>query len=457
MTGLNLETFLRLVRADVGPWISFGLIVFLLALMAWTSWGRKRALRKCLVLSIVAHFALLLYGGPQAARLLVTSNSKKPDSSVERIRDISIVQEGIDGSESDASKAQRGRLSDWDRPGPLLASADLEQRPEHEQAPDSDALDRTGPDAMPEPVEDTQAPPVELPKPVETAEPVRSTEPEPPAEAPTDLARTLPEEEANPVVEPLKPAQVPSLAMLDVVAERPRSRPVPSAERIRSSATVDPSPSNVQAPAPGPEMVALPSEAAPERPETPAIPSPEIASSRTDLALNDIPNVQPIGIDPKPAPRLAMPDSPGPGPNVRTSRPLAMPDLPRPRRTVVPETPALVHASAGGGPTLPAMAAASGAGHCRRFQRFTGRDWHRTARRLLARRGHRPQARPQLSGPWNGLRGTRTPMAGGTGVLRRPPEETAAQPCPARPASSLIARRASHAPENVITGRPIPR
>ena len=58
VTGLNLESFLRLLRADVGAWATLGLIVLLLALMAWTSWGARRALRKCLVLSIVAHFGL---------------------------------------------------------------------------------------------------------------------------------------------------------------------------------------------------------------------------------------------------------------------------------------------------------------------------------------------------------------------------------------------------------------
>ena len=63
MTGLNLESFLHLLRADFGAWVTLGLIAVVLALMAWTSWGSRRALRKCLVLSVVAHFGLALYGG----------------------------------------------------------------------------------------------------------------------------------------------------------------------------------------------------------------------------------------------------------------------------------------------------------------------------------------------------------------------------------------------------------
>ena len=44
MTGLNLETFLRLLRADLGARASLGAIVLVLALMAWTSWGSRKVL-----------------------------------------------------------------------------------------------------------------------------------------------------------------------------------------------------------------------------------------------------------------------------------------------------------------------------------------------------------------------------------------------------------------------------
>src|SRR3954465_14871811 len=63
MTGLNLEMFLHLLRVDLAAWASLGLVVLVLALMTWTSWGSRRALPKCLVVSIVVHLGLVAYGG----------------------------------------------------------------------------------------------------------------------------------------------------------------------------------------------------------------------------------------------------------------------------------------------------------------------------------------------------------------------------------------------------------
>ena len=36
MTGLNLESFLHLLRADLGAWTVLGVVVSVLALMTWT-------------------------------------------------------------------------------------------------------------------------------------------------------------------------------------------------------------------------------------------------------------------------------------------------------------------------------------------------------------------------------------------------------------------------------------
>src|SRR5271157_5831497 len=60
--GLDLESFLLLMRADLGAWALLGLGTLVLGLMAWLSWGSRRALRKCLALSLVAHAGLVLYG-----------------------------------------------------------------------------------------------------------------------------------------------------------------------------------------------------------------------------------------------------------------------------------------------------------------------------------------------------------------------------------------------------------
>ena len=60
--GLDLESFLLLMRADLGAWALLGLGTLVLGLMAWLSWGSRQALRKCLALSVVAHAGLVLYG-----------------------------------------------------------------------------------------------------------------------------------------------------------------------------------------------------------------------------------------------------------------------------------------------------------------------------------------------------------------------------------------------------------
>ena len=42
MTGLNLESFLHLLRADLGAWALLGLVVCVIMAMVWTSWGSRR-------------------------------------------------------------------------------------------------------------------------------------------------------------------------------------------------------------------------------------------------------------------------------------------------------------------------------------------------------------------------------------------------------------------------------
>jgi hypothetical protein len=62
MTGLDLESFLRVSRADLGAWLVLGLVALALALFVWSCRGSRRALRKCLVLSLFVHCGLVLYG-----------------------------------------------------------------------------------------------------------------------------------------------------------------------------------------------------------------------------------------------------------------------------------------------------------------------------------------------------------------------------------------------------------
>ena len=62
MTGLDLESFLLLLRADLTTWVVLGLATLGLAVLVWSSWRSRRALRNCLVLSLAAHLGLVLYG-----------------------------------------------------------------------------------------------------------------------------------------------------------------------------------------------------------------------------------------------------------------------------------------------------------------------------------------------------------------------------------------------------------
>ena len=91
MTGLNLESFLHLLRADLGAWAVLGLIVFALVLMVWTSWGSRRALRKCLVLSVTAHAGLALYGSTLLVMLRAFPPRSVEDPKRERIRQIRVA------------------------------------------------------------------------------------------------------------------------------------------------------------------------------------------------------------------------------------------------------------------------------------------------------------------------------------------------------------------------------
>jgi hypothetical protein len=136
MTGLNLESFLQLLRADLGAWATLVLIAVLLAFMAWTSWGSRRALRKCLVLSVVAHVGLALYGGTVPGVFLALRPSEAEAANRERIRQIKVVTASKPddssrgkGSEHGPDRADSGTASagfaPWDKPMGGLALADV--------------------------------------------------------------------------------------------------------------------------------------------------------------------------------------------------------------------------------------------------------------------------------------------------------------------------------------------
>ena len=152
MTGLDLETFLQLLRADVGAWASLALVVVVLALMTWTSWGSRRALRKCLVLSIAAHVGLLLYGStlPLVAALLKERPGAFDEPPPVRVQ----LAPTAGGTLADAAEV-KGRdgtssktVAFWDRAGDAATLADPTIRPAMPAEPKT-AVEPTRPESAP--------------------------------------------------------------------------------------------------------------------------------------------------------------------------------------------------------------------------------------------------------------------------------------------------------------------
>ena len=240
MTGLNLETFLQLLRVAPGAWASLGVAVILLALMTWTSWGSRRALRKCLFLSIAAHFALISYGGssPEIQRFFrLGSKPPKPAPAIERIR-VTSVEDPPRPNRDRTAPGQSGRpVSAWDRDGGSIALADASRLPPRPDRPDS----------TPAPLEPPKAAEASLP--IGTAPDLAAPDspaPEPtalasPAQAPEPIAAAVDPGEGGvgPTPEPTPAADLvapPTVAVGVTVGEadlrsrsRPRPAPTPSA------------------------------------------------------------------------------------------------------------------------------------------------------------------------------------------------------------------------------------
>jgi hypothetical protein len=121
MTGLNLEPFLRLLRADVGAWATLGVVALLVVLITWTGWGSRRILRKCLVLSMLAHVGLAFFGRDELSRLISPGMPDGTMSDEPGIREI-LVRSTAPGR---GGEAESGRPGGNGRGGSLAADANL--------------------------------------------------------------------------------------------------------------------------------------------------------------------------------------------------------------------------------------------------------------------------------------------------------------------------------------------
>lgn len=121
MTGLDLAAFLRLLRVDTALWASLGVVVLILVLMAWTSFGRRRTLRKCLVVSLLVHGGLLVAGGRSDWVLRGFGPADLRRGEHPRIRSIRVAPRPETASPEETSGSGNGRarrpLAPWDQPG----------------------------------------------------------------------------------------------------------------------------------------------------------------------------------------------------------------------------------------------------------------------------------------------------------------------------------------------------
>jgi hypothetical protein len=293
MTGLNLEAFLRLLRADLGAWVSLGVIAAILAVMTWTSWGSRRALRKCLFLSIAAHIGLIAYGGASPVirkALRLDESARKP---IRAERPVRITPWVAEKSMAGSDGRPKPKVADWDLDrGPMVMAdpARLAAPPPSASAPNLTRSDLSP--IAPSPVApEVQSPATPVVPSVSSAE-TKAAEPLP------EVAEADPSEVAEPVVARSDRLEV----------------PLPPTARLRPG-RVDPGSSRA---APSRGQQTGPSLPEPARVDMAAPRVPSVAIGRTSEA----PTASPEDLDPGPrvSPSSVAPPSPAdslPSPDLR--------------------------------------------------------------------------------------------------------------------------------------------
>ncbi|AMV37579.1 hypothetical protein [Planctomyces sp. SH-PL62] len=310
MTGLDLESFLLLLKADLGAWALVALASLMLAILVWVSWGSRQAIRKCLALSIAVHAALLMGGSSVPAVMRALNPQRAEDDGEEHIRRIR-VSPVPEPDAAGASSDVRPFASLEDGPG--RARPAPVDRLDEPVALAARRLDATRPPVDPESAraplpEPSTPPPLEI---VETtpASPALPT-PAAPEEPPTPLATPLPADappeaiaatddatlNAPEAPAPEPPPEAETAAAVDrgsllppgegrLRSGRPRPRPGspprvdPAAETLAPPPLAMATPRPRPAPAPRPE----PSPADLATPRGPITEVPRIYRSRLDV------------------------------------------------------------------------------------------------------------------------------------------------------------------------------
>ncbi len=316
MTGLDLESYLRLLRADLGVLLGAGAVILLMALTAWTSWDSRRVLRHCLALSIAVHVGLVYFGYKHPSLLLrefSTLTAAEPDRNQDedRIREIRVIPR-VEPPPEEESRSPDGRpgrrLADWDRSAEALELADRLLRPGRTPVVEAKS-ERTS---------------VEAPAPEMTVADLAGPEPSAPESRPEQIR-----------VEDAEPSHVPD-AVEDTIAADPDV-----AEPEMPGTPSLPEDGRRVARREGPARGA---EAAPGRADAPVIPPALAVESPLESATMELASRE--------GPAMNAPAESGPGPG-RESEAEAEPEV----EPVGEETPAL---AAGLGSKVEEMATAEG-------------------------------------------------------------------------------------------------
>jgi len=308
MTGLDLESFLLMLRADLGGWALLVVGSLMLALLVWVSWGSRQAIRRCLALSVAAHVGLVLGGSnlpvvlrtfdPRASRAETREHIRRIKVSPVPLAAPSEFPEAGGESEAPARPSDPPRLAAATAIDRLDAPVQLEARRLAPSRPDLDV-------ALPEPPDFDSIQPPSLP-PIETTIP---TSPPPPTAG-------EPEERPGP----------PSLALAAAAPDAPSD--LAGDEELAPPEIPSPAVESAEPPAPAPGPTAILADSRlrsrPPRPAAPEVPRPSVGGS------NDERTPVPLALaTPRPTSRErstpALADLAGPG----ASRRSALTEVPR--------------------------------------------------------------------------------------------------------------------------------
>ena len=333
MNGLDLEPFLKFVQTDIAVWLLLVLGLLVMVVAIWAGAGSHKALRKCLILSIVAHILLVRYGEPvewTRSGLGVLSTSLEQTAA-----DAPPVPPGIRSLQildlqnlNEGSKTETGQGGGRSARG-LLPGEIAENLPEI----NSNTIRPVRPET---PIAE-----------IALNDRTKFNEPSLP-EAPIldKLPTTLPTPENKPVATPAAAPVISDPVKQDPAKitdmERRQSTGDPTAKPVAPRPPVAPLPT----PEPGRRMVRTerPNETAITKPAQAAMPRPEVKLPTIDVAANLIPKrpsaevrpLPPAAISPdlarqpaiaKPAEELAPPVpvlEPGKGEKAGTSKPAAL-------------------------------------------------------------------------------------------------------------------------------------